>query len=134
MWSNWTVTYVFSFRPKTVCEICGLAVLNVKAHVLRIHSEIKPVPKIFVCPTCGWTTKDTTHFKFHMMMKHNDSSHGVVKIYKCDHCNYQHFYNGIIIKHMRLVHGMRLLIERIFYVEYFVYFCNIDKLIGTVSN
>ena len=94
-----------------MCEICGQSVLDVKAHVLRMHSDTKPVAKFYVCPTCGWQTKDTSYFKFHMMTKHNDHTHGTVKVYKCEHCDYENYSKHIIWKHTKRVHGMLIILN-----------------------
>ena len=93
------------FRAKTVCEVCGQSVLDVKAHVARMHSETKPAGKMYMCPVCGRQTRDVSYFRFHMMAKHNDTSYGSVKVYKCDQCDYQNHSRYVISKHKRLVHG-----------------------------
>ncbi len=36
-----------------MCEVCGQAVLDVKAHVARMHSETKPAGKLYICPVRG---------------------------------------------------------------------------------
>ena len=95
-----------------MCEYCGIAVMHIGAHVKNKHTNVekKIVEKIMnVCPKCSYQGLDFTNFKFHMMMKHDDTSFGTVKIFQCEFCDYKHFKKRALTRHTEGVHGMCIL-------------------------
>ena len=103
------VLYCRKREEKTVCEYCGIAVVHIGAHVKNKHSTVekKSIERIMnVCPKCSFQGLDFVNFKFHMMMKHNDTSYGTVRIYDCGHCDYRHFQKKAVQRHVSSVHGM----------------------------
>ena len=99
---------------KTVCEYCGVAVKHIRPHIQTIHSSVerKPVEKkMNACPSCSYRGVDISNFRFHMMMKHNDTSHGTVRVYQCKICDYKHYQKKAIKRHLSGVHGRLTLLN-----------------------
>ena len=66
------------------CKYCGKSVKDnyLNCHVKKKHTG----PQTYTCQTCGQKFKDHPSVKFHCVVKHNDTSHGIVKIFPCKHC------------------------------------------------
>ena len=93
-------------KSRTVrCKYCDEVVDDIVTHKTKMHPDIREKTKVRICPICNFRGHQLTTFVYHMMVEHNDTSHGTVQIYKCDSCDFQSCFQGAIKRHTRDVHG-----------------------------
>ena len=93
-------------KSRTVrCKYCDAVVDDIVTHKMEMHPEIREKTKVRICPICNYRGHQLTTFIYHMMVEHNDTSHGIVQIYKCNSCDFQSCFQGAIQRHTRDVHG-----------------------------
>ena len=93
-------------KSRTVrCKYCDEVVDDIVTHKAEMHPNIKEKTKVRICPICNYRGHQLTTFVYHMMVEHNDTSHGTVDIHKCNSCDFQSCFQGAIQRHTRDVHG-----------------------------
>ena len=92
------------------CKYCDEVVDDIVAHKAEMHGDIKERTRVRVCPTCGYRGHQLTTFIYHMMVEHNDTSHGTVDIFRCSYCDFQSCFQGAIQKHAKDVHGKSIVL------------------------
>ena len=85
------------------CKYCGKVMkdCHLNKHVKRKHLD---GPKVHTCQTCGYTCTDTQIFKFHCVTKHDDTSHGTVKVFTCEYCGLKSKAQKSLDIHIKAVH------------------------------
>ena len=86
------------------CPHCGITVkdFSLEDHIERRHNEGRLV---YSCGKCDKTYKDFEHFKFHLVVQHNDTSLGKKKVFTCEYCQLKSRSRQHLELHMKVVHG-----------------------------
>ena len=82
-----------------------MAFVCVRQHLKQMHGEGAQKKQLHTCPVCSYQGRDLANFIYHMMVKHNDTSHGTVKIHQCHHCEYKSYHKRTMRNHIARVHG-----------------------------
>lgn len=86
-------------RPlvKTVCDLCGASVQDIKAHLL-VHSIERP----FSCDVCGSNFKKKNHLTTHRLIHTGEKPH------TCPTCNKGFAQRGDMYKHAKKSHNLTI--------------------------
>lgn len=83
---------------------CNICQRQVSKYSLKIHLNSHTREKL-QCPHCEYEVKSSEVFKYHMMIEHNDTSFGVVRVHHCKYCDYKHTKKNSVNIHQQTVHG-----------------------------
>ncbi|XP_075224323.1 uncharacterized protein LOC142326076 isoform X4 [Lycorma delicatula] len=86
---------IHSDDRRSVCEICGANVKDMKSHINSCHTENSAA---VVCELCGKTFSRNKYLKRHKM------THAEVRPFECDVCKLKFKTNEVLKKHL-LIHG-----------------------------
>ena len=60
------------------------------------------------CQHCGWQCVEKKRMQYHLFKKHNDTSMGELKLFKCKYCVYTDIERYAIRQHEKNVHEISM--------------------------